>query len=89
MKRFYVFLLTHIPILIISIPLIVLFYAKYGEPSERFFEIVNTVSVYIVFTPIFLFLIGGLYMTITDGFDNSDFKCKCCCKCCHCCKGEK
>lgn len=87
MKRFYIFLINRIPMFIISMLIVCYFYAIYGNPSERFFEIANTVSLYIVFTPVILFLLGGLYMTLTDGFEKADDKCKCCCKCC--CKGEK
>lgn len=88
MKRFYIFLINRIPMIIIGIPIVCYLYAVYGNPSERFFEIANTVSLYIVFTPVFLFLLGGLYMTLTDGFEKVGDKCRCCCKCC-CCKGEK
>ena len=72
----------------ISILIVCYFYVIYGNPSEMFFDIANTVSLYIVFTPIFLFLFAMLYFTINGDFDNMDDKCKCCCKCC-CCKGDK
>ena len=86
MKRFYIFLINRIPMIMIRIPIVCYFYVIYGNPSERFFEIANTISLYIVFTPIFLLVM--LYFTINGDFDNMDDKCKCCCKCC-CCKGEK
>ena len=88
MKRFYIFLINRIPMIIIGIPIVCYLYAIYGNPSERFFEIVNTASLYIVFTPIFLFLFAMLYFTINGDFDKLNDKCKCCCKCC-CCKGGK
>lgn len=74
--------------MLFSVPMIVILYVKFGNPSEEFFEIANIVSLYIVFTPIFLILLGTLYFTINGDFDKLNDKCKCCCKCC-CCKGEK
>lgn len=81
-------IVNNLPWVLFSVPMIVILYAKFGNPSERFFETANIVSVYIVFTPVILFLLGGLYMTIINGFEKMDNRCKCCCKCC-CCKGEK
>ena len=81
-------IVNYLPWAIFSVPTMVILYAKFGNPNERFFEIVNTVSMYIVFTPIFLFLFAMLYFTINGDFDKLNDKCKCCCKCC-CCKGEK
>lgn len=81
-------IVNYLPWIIFSVPTIVILYAKFGNPSERFFEIANTVSLYIVFTPIFLFLFAMLYFTINGDFDSMDDECKSCCKCC-CCKGEK
>ena len=85
-------IVNYLPCILFSVPVMVILYAKFGNPSERFFEIANTVSLYIVFTPIFLFLFTILYFTISGAFEKMDDKCKCCCKCfCknyHCCKGE-
>ena len=81
-------IVNYLPCMLFLVPMMIILYAIYGNPSERFFEIANTVSIYIIFTPVILFLLGGLYMAITDGFDKMDNKCKCCCKCCSC-KGEK
>lgn len=79
---------NNLPFVLFLVPMTVILYAIYGNPSERFFEIANTVSLYIVFTPVVLFLLAMLYFTINGDFDNMDDRCKCCCKCC-CCKGEK
>lgn len=88
MKKLRNLLLNNLDLVMLSALLTFFLYFKFGNPSERFFEMANIISLYIIFTPVILFLLGGLYMTITNGFDNSDSKCKCCCKCC-CCKGEK
>ena len=81
-------IVNNLPFVLFSVPVMAILYATFGNPSERFFEISNTVSLYIVFTPIFLFLFAMLYFTINGDFDKINGKCKCCCKCC-CCKGEK
>lgn len=81
-------IVNNLPFVLFLVPMMVILYAIYGNPSERFFEIANTVPLYIVFTPIFLFLFAMLYFTINGDFDKLNDKCKRCCKCC-CCKGEK
>lgn len=84
-------LLDWLPYILISIPFTVMFYIKYGNPSERFFELANTISLWIFLSPMLFFLLAvivGLFYI--DDYDKCNCCCKChCCKCCSCCKGEK
>ena len=81
-------IVNNLPYVLFSVPMMIVLYATYGNPSERFFEIANTVALYVVFTPVILFLFAMLYFTINGDFNSVNDKCKCCCKCCSC-KGEK
>lgn len=78
-------LLDWLPYILISVPFTIMFYVKYGNPSEKFFEILNAISVWVLLSPMLFFLLAmivGLFYI--DDYD------KCCCKCCKCCnKGEK
>lgn len=85
MKTEYkILLINWLPLILFAIPLSTLMYIKYGNPSEGFFDVLNTIGAWIFVSPLLLIIVG-LTLSIFDS-EESNKKCKCC-KCCHCCKG--
>lgn len=79
-------LLDWLPFILLAIPVSVMMYIKYGNPSDGFMDTLNTISAWIFVSPLLL-IVWGLF----DSMFNSDEEpksCKCCCCKCHCCEGE-
>lgn len=82
-------LINWLPLVLFSIPLFTLLYVTHGNPSERFFEIVEAIA-HFIFSVFLIIGVTGIAMAFYVSPEESKRRreCKCCCKCC-CCKGEK
>ena len=75
--------------IIYIIPISVVLYIYFGEPSEEIMDTINTISVYLIFTPVVLYLLVALFLVLNGDLVRED-KYKCHCKCCYkCCKEEE
>ena len=72
--------------IIYIITISVVLYIYFGEPSEEIMDAINTISLYLIFTPVVLYLLVALFLELNGDLASED-KYKCHCKCC-CCKGE-
>lgn len=86
MKRIFKTILTYLPMIIYIIPISVVLYIYFGEPSEEIMDTINTITVHLIFTPVVLYLLVALFLVLNGDLDRED-KHKGHCKCC-CCKGE-
>lgn len=89
MSKLRKLLLNNLDLVILSAPIMFFLYFKFGNPSEAFFETVETIAHFIF--SIFLIAVVtviamGFYVSPEESKRRRE--CKCCCKCC-CCKGEK
>lgn len=80
---------NYLPLIIFSIPMILILYVKFGNPSEVFFEAVEAIA-HFIFS---VFLLVGVTIIATAFYVSPEEskrrrECKCCCKYC-CCKGDK
>ena len=89
MKKLRNLLLNNLDLVVISAPMMIILYVKFGNPSEVFFETVESIALFII--SIFL-IVGVTVISMAFYVSPEESKrrreCKCCCKCC-CCKGEK
>lgn len=81
-------IVNNLPLIIFSIPMILILYVKFGNPSEGFFETVEAIAHFII--SVFL-IIGVTIIAMAFYVSPEESKrrreCKCCCKC-HCYKGD-
>ena len=82
-------IINNLPFVLFLVPMMVILYAKFGNPSEVFFETVEAIA-HFIFS---VFLIVGVTVVAMAFYVSPEEskrrrECKRCCKCC-CCKGEK
>ena len=76
-------IVNYLPWAIFLVPTMVILYAKFGNPSELFFETVETIA-HFIFS---VFLIVGVTVVAMAFYVSPEEskrrrECKCCCKCC-------
>lgn len=89
MKKLRNLLLNNLDLVVLSAPIMFFLFFKFGNPSELFFETVESISLFIIS----IFLIVGVTVVAMAFYVSPEEskrrrECKCCCKYC-CCKGDK
>lgn len=89
MKKLRNLLLNNLDLVVLSAPIMFFLFFKFGNPSEVFFETVESIALFIIS----IFLITGVTVVAMAFYVSPEEskrrrECKRCCNCC-CCKGEK
>lgn len=88
MKRIFITIITYLAMIIYIISTSIVLCINFGEPSEGVMDSINTISVYLIFTPVVLYLLVVLFLVLNGDLARED-KYKCHCKCCYKCCKEK
>lgn len=79
--KYKVMFLNSLPFILLIMPMSLMMYITYGNPSEEFLDILNTISAWIFVSPLLL-IVAACFIHL---FDTSKEVEKCCCKCKCCC----